>query len=72
MYIKFIITMYQVWVLLSVDFMQIYSDAFKNRYVMAFSFFFFICLRAEVIVHFVDIGGIVVHHFLNFLSIIGF
>jgi hypothetical protein len=28
-------------------------------------------LRSEVIVHFVDVGGIVDHHCLNFLFIIG-
>jgi hypothetical protein len=38
---------------------------FPMSYVMVFSMF--ICLRWEMIVHFVDIGGIVDHQCLNFL-----
>ena len=37
---------------------------------MSWSFLEFIGLRWEVIVHFVDIGGIVYHHCLDFLFII--
>jgi hypothetical protein len=45
------------------------GSGFPTSYIIVF-FFMFSELKWEVIVHFVDIVGVVTHHYLNFLFII--